>query len=229
MRCLQYNLVILSACFGLGVSMPVRYPIATRAKADVAPLLAGVTTVTTSVANLDVSINSLSVGNIAGLTAVVQNSNTVQQSLVSATSRAQEVQGVLKAADANQLRDQVEPLVATTQATIQDLISKQAIIAATGATSTTLNVLMGQKTAATNFANALQVKVPASKQKTAAGLAADVAGAFDQGIAAFSAPAAAAPLSLGAKAVDMSTVIAGSDAGSSGRRDMRQRQKEKAE
>ncbi|KAH8897217.1 hypothetical protein GQ53DRAFT_507199 [Thozetella sp. PMI_491] len=193
MRRLYYLLPLLGGFLRLGASAPLPPSILPRDGADVNPLLTAVMNVAASVATLDNAIIGLASGNIAALLSLVQRSNEVQQSLASATSTAEAVNGMLNASDVDILSDRVKSLVAVTQSTISDLMAQQPLIAAAGGTNTTLNVLTGQKTAATNFANALQVKLPSSKQQMAAGLASEVVKVFDGGIAAFSAKAPVTP------------------------------------
>jgi hypothetical protein len=191
MRYSNPTLALLASFLGLSTALPILDLIGARANSTVslAPLLASVTIVTTSVSNFDNTINTLTPGNTKALTALAQSSDTLQQSAVTATGRVNAVQGLLSSGDADQLTTQVQALVATTQAAVTDLVAKKSVIVAAGGGSTVLDILKVQQTAANNFANSLQVKVPKAQQNTAAGFALDISNAFQQGIKAFSAPA----------------------------------------
>ncbi|TQN67649.1 hypothetical protein CSHISOI_07799 [Colletotrichum shisoi] len=192
----MYSLHLVLALFGQAAMVaavplqPLRViQIDERAIGDLDTIERALAPVSESLANVDAAILSLDGGPVTANNLLIFS----QQAQVATDQATVQVQAVdeLSAFRAARLRRTTDALIDQTTTTVGDLVSRKPILDNLGVSGVALESLQRQKISSMALTAALEEKVPRVGQRIAAEGRLQLESVLDQGIAAYSVPAAA--------------------------------------
>ncbi|KAK2004379.1 hypothetical protein LX36DRAFT_740307 [Colletotrichum falcatum] len=193
----MHSLHLVLALFGqaaINAALPLQSlgdaEILERALGDPDPIEKALAPVSQSLTNLDNAILALDGGPVSANNLLVVSQQT-QQATDQATINIQNAGdlGIFRAA---RLRRTTDGLIDQTTTTINDLVSRKPILDNMGVSAVALDSLQKQKVSTVALTTALEDKVPRVGQRIAADGRSKIESVMNQGIAAYSVPAAAA-------------------------------------
>jgi len=140
----------------------------------------------TALDTLDAAVKGLTDGNAQTQSKdLISKSEAVATAIKDATTKISGAKDALALTDAIGVSKSANSLLTKTTTTIDDLISKKALISKAGQAATTKAQLSAQKSAADALAKAITDKMPAAAKSIAQSQAAKIGSAIDKGVAAF--------------------------------------------